>query len=66
MNEDLAAVVNWCRLNKLKTNASKTKAMILGSAFNVNSIQLDRIPTLILDDEEIQYVVSFSVSWCHA
>ncbi|KAH0557381.1 ubiquitin-conjugating enzyme E2 G1 [Cotesia glomerata] len=59
MNEDLAAVLEWCRLNKLKINASKTKAMILGSAFNINLIKLDQIPSIVLGNENIDYVVSF-------
>ncbi|XP_046748859.1 uncharacterized protein LOC124412786 [Diprion similis] len=59
MNEDLVAVTMWCQRNKLKINAGKTKAMILGSAFNVNSVGLDQIPRLILDDEVNEYVVSF-------
>ncbi|XP_044593218.1 uncharacterized protein LOC123271049 [Cotesia glomerata] len=40
-------------------NASKTKAMILGSAFNVNLIQLDQTPALVLAGEDIEYVISF-------
>ncbi|XP_068994256.1 uncharacterized protein [Neodiprion pinetum] len=59
INKDLAAIMEWCKENRLKMNAIKTKAIIFGSAFNINSINVDQLPKLVLGEEEIEYVDNF-------
>ncbi|RLU26499.1 hypothetical protein DMN91_000295 [Ooceraea biroi] len=58
VNEDIEALCCWASDNLLRSNPGKTKAMILGSARCVNSLDLSTIPPIRVSDSVVEFVTS--------
>ena len=56
MQHDLNNITNWCKSNKLTSNISKTKRMLLGSK---HKIRKTRYHLLQIDNVPIDYVLSY-------
>ena len=54
LNEDLANVSDWMKVNKLSLNTSKTEYMIIDSHKRLHQIQ--SVPPIILDNTQIKRV----------
>ena len=55
LNNELHAISNWMKLNKLSINVQKTRAMMFHTPQRVANF-----PTLKIDDTEIEFVTSFN------
>lgn len=49
LNGDAAKISNWSSANGLSLNASKTKAILLGSTQNLMRINLDSLPNIVIN-----------------
>ncbi|CAD6230787.1 GSCOCG00012200001-RA-CDS, partial [Cotesia congregata] len=58
LNNEIAKIINWCKLICLKLNASKTKAVIFGSRHRVGSDACVSAEKIVVDDCIIPYVES--------
>jgi len=49
INSDVSSIIDWTAGNNLKLNASKTTAMIVGTARYINMLYLDTLPRIIVE-----------------
>ncbi|XP_011348842.1 uncharacterized protein LOC105285967 [Ooceraea biroi] len=72
INEDIKRITDWAASNKLRLNASKTKAMLMGTARYINAIPIDTAPRILVLDDVIAYsksvtylglTISNNLSW---
>lgn len=65
INSDIKSISDWCNLNKLKQNMSKTKSMVFGSTINVCRIHIineksnGSLLRLYLDNSIIEFVNTY-------
>ena len=55
ITEDISAISDWTKRNKLTLNINKTQAIILGSSRYINGIDFEAIPRIEIDRVVIQY-----------
>lgn len=58
LNNEIAKIINWCKLNCLKLNASKTKAVTFGSRHRVGSDACVSAEKIVANDCIVSYMES--------
>ena len=59
LQEDVTAVANWCKVNELTINLSKTKAQFFPKSRNVDCDSFETENVITIDTCDISYVPSF-------
>ncbi|CAD6216266.1 GSCOCG00011325001-RA-CDS, partial [Cotesia congregata] len=74
LNEEIGRIVDWCKLNCLRLNASKTKSIIIGSRIKVSSDVCLSAENIVVAGSVIPYVktvkylgvvIDNTLSWEH-
>lgn len=58
INSDMNNLCNWCKVNKLQCHPSKTKLMIIKSAYNLNNKTLCQPLNILVDNNKVSQVNS--------
>lgn len=61
VNNDISDISYWATANKLLLNPGKTRAMILGTAKQVNNISFDAISRISIDTVSISFSKSNAI-----
>lgn len=61
VNNDISDISYWATANKLLLNLGKTRAMILGTAKQVNNISFDAISRISIDAVSISFSKSNAI-----
>ncbi|XP_011707927.1 PREDICTED: uncharacterized protein LOC105462773 [Wasmannia auropunctata] len=65
VNNDICSILQWAKNNGLLFNASKTQAIIFGSARYINSIEFERLPNIVVNKDKIQFSSSIKYLGVH-
>ena len=59
IQRDAQSVAAWAQQNGLELNLKKTKVMVIGSSSYINSIDFASLPSIIVNNQPIEYVHLF-------